>query len=132
MPAANDRDRGDLLRGALEMLILRTVEHEAMHGYAITESILDASREVLDIDEGSMYPALYRMQKRGWIEAEWGRSANNRRAKFYALTGDLRRASSCAGSRLPASAGAVSARRSNTSWTPPDVALAQRGRTRGR
>jgi len=99
MPAANDRDRGDLLRGALEMLILRTVEHEAMHGYAITESILDASREVLDIDEGSMYPALYRMQKRGWIEAEWGRSANNRRAKFYALTGEGRRQLEAAGER---------------------------------
>jgi len=83
-PEANDR--GDLLRGALEMLILRTIEEGAKHGYAITESILAASEEVLDIDEGSMYPALYRMQKRGWVEAEWGRSENNRRAKFYAIT----------------------------------------------
>ena len=86
----NDNDRGDLLRGALEMLILRTIEGGPMHGYAITESILSASDEVLDIDEGSMYPALYRMQKRGWIDAEWGRSDNNRRAKFYALTGEGR------------------------------------------
>ncbi|MCH7824389.1 MAG: PadR family transcriptional regulator [Acidobacteria bacterium] len=91
MPAPNDKDRGDLLRGALEMLILRTLEHQAMHGYAITESILEASQEILDIDEGSMYPALYRMQKRGWIEAEWGRSENNRRAKFYAMTDEGRR-----------------------------------------
>ena len=90
MTTSNDKDRGDLLRGALEMLILRTLEHEAMHGYAITESILEASEEVLEIDEGSMYPALYRMQKRGWIEAEWGRSENNRRAKFYAITDDGR------------------------------------------
>ena len=91
MPATDDKDRGDLLRGALEMLILRTLEHEAMHGYSITESILEASQEILGIDEGSMYPALYRMQKRGWIEAEWGRSENNRRAKFYAMTDEGRR-----------------------------------------
>jgi len=94
MPArekAKDTERGDLLRGALEMLILRTIERGPLHGYAITESILEASEEVLDIDEGSMYPALYRMQKRGWIEAEWGRSDNNRRAKFYALTDEGRK-----------------------------------------
>lgn len=84
-------DRGDLLRGALEMLILRTLSSGSMHGYAITESILEASREVLDIDEGSMYPALYRMQRRGWIESEWGRSENNRRAKFYSLTDEGQR-----------------------------------------
>jgi transcriptional regulator len=83
-------DRGDLLRGTLEMLILRTIEGEPMHGYAITESILESSGEVLDIDEGSMYPALYRMQKRGWIDARWGRSENNRRAKFYSLTDEGR------------------------------------------
>ena len=83
-------DRGDLLRGTLEMLILRTIEGEPMHGYAITESILETSGKVLDIDEGSMYPALYRMQRRGWIDARWGRSENNRRAKFYALTDEGR------------------------------------------
>lgn len=87
--AAHDaNDRGDLLRGALEMLILRTIEDGPKHGYAITEAILSASEEVLDIDEGSMYPALYRMQRRGWVEAEWGRSENNRRAKFYAITSE--------------------------------------------
>jgi len=79
-------DRGDLLRGALEMLILQTLQQGPMHGYAITEEIRATSKEVLDIDEGSMYPALYRMQRRGWIDAEWGRSDNNRRAKFYSLT----------------------------------------------
>lgn len=84
-------ERGDLLRGALEMLILRTLEREPMHGFGITESIRDASEEVLTIDEGSMYPALYRMQARGWIAAEWGRSDNNRRAKFYSLTDEGRR-----------------------------------------
>jgi len=89
--AKDENERGDLLRGALEMLILRTIENGPLHGYAITESILDASKEVLDIDEGSMYPALYRMQKRGWVEAEWGRSDNNRRAKFYSLTDEGRK-----------------------------------------
>jgi len=79
-----------------------------MHAYAITESILDASREVLDIDEGSMYPALYRMQKRGWIEAEWGRSENNRRAKFYAMTGAGRRQLEAAGFRLRTRSGCCS------------------------
>jgi transcriptional regulator len=89
--AANANERGDLLRGALEMLILRTIEDGPKHGYAITEAILAASEDVLDIDEGSMYPALYRMQRRGWVEAEWGRSDNNRRAKFYAITVEGRR-----------------------------------------
>jgi transcriptional regulator len=84
-------ERGDLLRGALEMLILRTLDSEPMHGFGITEAIRDASEEVLTIDEGSMYPALYRMQSRGWIAAEWGRSDNNRRAKFYSLTDEGRR-----------------------------------------
>ena len=79
-------ERGDLLRGALEMLILRTLEHEPMHGFGITEALREASAEVLAVDEGSMYPALYRMQRRGWIDAEWGRSENNRRAKFYSIT----------------------------------------------
>jgi len=86
MPKSDASDRGDLLRGALEMLILRSLKREPLHGYAITESILSNSGEVLEIDEGSLYPALYRMQKRGWIRGSWGKSANNRRAKFYELT----------------------------------------------
>lgn len=92
-------ERGDLLRGALEMLILRTLEAEPLHGYAVTENIRTTSGEVLEIEEGSMYPALYRMQKRGWIEAEWGRSDNNRRAKFYRLTDEGRRQLEQAGAR---------------------------------
>ena len=83
-------ERGDLLRGALEMLILRTLDGDPMHGFGITEALRDRSEEVLTVDEGSMYPALYRMQRRGWIAAEWGRSENNRRAKFYSLTGEGR------------------------------------------
>ncbi len=81
-----ENERGDLLHGTLEMLILRTLQKGPMHGYSITERIQRLSDSVLSIDEGSMYPALYRMQRRGWISASWGRSENNRRAKFYSLT----------------------------------------------
>ncbi len=83
--------RGDLLRGALEMLILRTLLGGPLHGYAIVDAILSGSGEVLEIEEGSLYPALYRMQRRGWIVASWGRSDNNRRAKFYSLSVEGRR-----------------------------------------
>lgn len=86
-----DNVRGDLLRGALEMLVLQTLRDGPMHGFGITEVLRERSERVLSVDEGSMYPALYRMQERGWIRAEWGRSENNRRAKFYALTDAGRR-----------------------------------------
>lgn len=79
-------ERGDLLRGTLEMLILQTLRGGPRHGWGITEAIRGRSHDRLAIMEGSMYPALYRMQRRGWIRAQWGRSENNRRAKFYALT----------------------------------------------
>lgn len=80
-------DRGELLRGTLEMLILRCLADGPMHGYGITERLQRVSEEVLAVDEGSLYPALYRMQKRGWLTSEWGRSKNNRRARFYSITG---------------------------------------------
>jgi transcriptional regulator len=79
-------ERGDLLRGTLEMLILRTLEEGPRHGYGITERLQDVSAEVLTVDEGSLYPALYRMQRRGWLTSKWGRSENNRKARFYSLT----------------------------------------------
>ena len=79
-------ERGNLLRGTLEMLILRSLEEEPMHGYGITERLQRVSREFLSIDEGSLYPALYRMQRRGWVTSRWGQSENNRRARFYTLT----------------------------------------------
>ena len=79
-------DRGDLLRGTLEMLILRSLEDEPMHGYGITERLQNVSEQVLSVDEGSLYPALYRMQRRGWLTSKWGRSENNRKARFYTLT----------------------------------------------
>lgn len=80
-------ERGDLLRGTLEMLILRTLESGEMHGYGITERLQRVSDDdVLSVDEGSLYPALYRMQRKGWLTSRWGRSENNRRARFYTLT----------------------------------------------
>lgn len=91
MARSDTEERGDLLRGTLEMLILRTLLGGPLHGYAVTEAIFSQSGDVLEIDEGSMYPALYRMKSRGWIDAEWGRSENNRRAKFYAITEEGRR-----------------------------------------
>ncbi|MFC1575842.1 PadR family transcriptional regulator [Gemmatimonadota bacterium] len=78
--------RGDLLRGTLEMLILRSLEGEPMHGYGITERLQRVSDDVLSVDEGSLYPALYRMQKKGWVTSKWGRSENNRKARFYSIT----------------------------------------------
>jgi transcriptional regulator len=79
-------ERGDLLRGTLEMLILRSLEDGSMHGYGITERLQRVSDDVLSVDEGSLYPALYRMQKRGWVTSKWGRSEKNRKARFYSIT----------------------------------------------
>jgi len=79
-------ERGDLLRGTLEMLVLRSLVDGSMHGYGITERLQNVSMEFLSVDEGSLYPALYRMQKRGWVTSTWGRSEKNRKARFYTIT----------------------------------------------
>jgi len=76
----------DLLQGTLDMLILKTLELGPRHGYSIAERIEQISENVLLVEEGSLYPALHRLAKRGWIEAEWGVSENNRKAKYYGLT----------------------------------------------
>lgn len=76
----------DLLQGTLDLLILKTLALEPMHGWAIAQRIQQVSKEVLQIGQGSLYPALHRLEYRGWIRAEWGNSENNRKAKFYALT----------------------------------------------
>ena len=76
----------ELLPGTLYMLILRTLEKGSLHGYAIARRIKDASREGLAIEDGSLYPALNRMLVKGWLQAEWGISENNRKARFYSLT----------------------------------------------
>jgi transcriptional regulator len=76
----------DFLPGTLESLILKTLTGGAMHGYGIARWIEDATDRALSVEEGSLYPALYRMERRGWIDAEWGTSELGRRAKFYRLT----------------------------------------------
>ena len=80
------RDRPDLVQGTLDMLVLKTLEEGALHGYAIARRIQKASNDFLRVEEGSLYPALHRMERRGWIEAEWGLSETNRKAKYYRLS----------------------------------------------
>ena len=79
-------DRLDLPQGTLDLLILKALSLGAMHGWAISERIHDVSRATLQIPQGSLYPALHRLERRGWIHAEWGASDNNRKAKYYELT----------------------------------------------
>ena len=76
----------DLLQGTLDLLILKTLALEAMHGWGIAQRIQQVSEEALQIGQGSLYPALHRLEYKGWIRAEWGESENNRKAKFYSLT----------------------------------------------
>ncbi|HKS39019.1 MAG TPA: PadR family transcriptional regulator [Blastocatellia bacterium] len=78
--------RTDLMQGTLELLILKTLAREPGHGYGIVQRIHETAEDLLKIEDGSLYPALYRMQERGWITSEWGLSENNRRARFYKLT----------------------------------------------
>jgi PadR family transcriptional regulator PadR len=83
--------RTDLMQGTLELLILKTLSRQSMHGYGIARQIHQAVDDLLKVEDGSLYPALYRMEERGWISSEWGASENNRRAKFYKLTKTGRR-----------------------------------------
>jgi transcriptional regulator len=78
--------RTDLMQGTLELLILKTLANDSMHGYGIAQRIHRAVDDLLKIEDGSLYPALYRMEARGWITSTWDVSENNRRAKFYKLT----------------------------------------------
>src|SRR5258708_37315952 len=76
----------DLLQGTLDLLVLKTLALESMHGWGIAQRIQQISKEVLQVGQGSLYPALHRLENRGWIASEWSTSDNNRRAKFYSLT----------------------------------------------
>src|SRR5258706_6808520 len=87
----NDSLAPDLLPGTLYMMILRTLRRGPMHGYAIAQRIRDWSQSGIQIEDGSLYPALNRMLVKGWLKAEWGTSENNRRARFYRLTAEGRR-----------------------------------------
>src|SRR5437016_729050 len=76
----------DLLPGTLDMLVLRTLAAGRLHGYGIAQHIQRLSRDVLQVDEGSLYPALQRMRQRGWVTAAWGQTPNNQRARYYTIT----------------------------------------------
>jgi len=90
--------RLDLLQGTLDMLLLKALQLEALHGYAIARRVQQLSEDALRVEEGSLYPALHRIEERGFVESDWGTSENNRRAKYYRLTRAGRR-------RLEAEAG---------------------------
>jgi len=81
----------DLLQGTLDVLILKTLASAPMHGWGIAQRIQQVSEDVLQVNQGSLYPALYRLEAKGWIRSDWGNSENNRRAKFYELTRSGRR-----------------------------------------
>ena len=80
------KDKTDLLQGTLDMLILKALQLEPMHGFGIAVRIGQMSKDMLTVEQGSLYPALYRLEDQGWIKAEWGVSENNRKAKYYTLT----------------------------------------------
>lgn len=80
------KEGGDLIQGTLDMLVLKALQLEAMHGWGITERIQQWSDNVLSINQGSLYPSLYRLQRQGWITSEWRMTENNRRARYYKLT----------------------------------------------
>ena len=79
-------NKADLLQGTLDLLILKSLQNEPMHGFGIAVRIGQMSKDMLTVEQGSLYPALYRLEEQGWIKAEWGVSDNNRKAKFYTLT----------------------------------------------
>src|SRR5581483_740666 len=81
-----DKSRLDLLQGTLDLLILRTLTNGPKHGWAVSERIQQISQDVLQVNQGSLYPALHRLEQQGWIKAEWGTSELGRRARFYRLT----------------------------------------------
>jgi transcriptional regulator len=81
----------DLLQGTLDLLILKTLAFEPMHGWGISQRIQQVSEDSLQVQQGSLYPALHRLEQQGWIASEWGASENNRRAKYYRLTGSGRK-----------------------------------------
>ena len=83
--------KGELLRGTLDMLVLQTLAIQPLHGYAIAQQIERLSQDMLNVEQGSLYPALERLQKKGWITAKWGESPTGRRARYYSITSAGRR-----------------------------------------
>src|SRR5262245_43080867 len=91
MAKSKERTDGELVQGTVDMLILKTLSRGPLHGYGIAQSIHHVSDEVLRVEEGSLYPALHRLELDGMLDSEWGVSENNRRAKFYRLSADGRK-----------------------------------------
>ena len=91
MSTQNEKDRLELLQGTLDLLILRTLIFGSQHGQGIARAIQETSQEELLVEHGALYPALQRLEERGWISAKWGTSTNNRKARFYSLTSTGRR-----------------------------------------
>ena len=107
MSTKERKERIDLLQGTLDLLILRTLLLRPMHGHAVAKAIEFTSNDVLQVEQGSLYPALHRLIKRGWISVEEGTSENNRRAKFYRLTAKGRRQLTVETSKWDKVAGAI-------------------------
>jgi PadR family transcriptional regulator, regulatory protein PadR len=99
--------KNDLLPGTLDMMVLKTLTRGALHGYAIAQLLKQLSSDVLQVEEGSLYPALQRLELNGWIEGEWGVSSNNRRARFYRLTPEGRKTLASESARYCRMAGAI-------------------------
>lgn len=88
----SESTKAEILQGTLDLMILKTLDTlGSLHGYGIAQRILQISNNVLQLNQGTLYPALIRLEQRGWIESEWGRSDNNRRARFYSVTGSGRK-----------------------------------------
>jgi PadR family transcriptional regulator, regulatory protein PadR len=100
-------EKSDLLQGTLDMLILKIVALGPVHGYGISQRIRQISKEVLQVQQGSLYPALHRLEQRGWLEAQWGESENGRQAKFYKLSAKGRKRLAAEQSNWNRLAGAV-------------------------
>lgn len=100
-------EKADVLQGTLDMLILKIVALGPVHGYGISQRIRQISKEVLQVQQGSLYPALHRLEKRGWLEAQWGESENGRQAKFYRLSAKGRKQLAREESKWQRLAGAV-------------------------
>ena len=99
--------KNELLPGTLDMMVLKTLTRGVLHGYAITQLLRQLSEDILQVEEGSLYPALQRLELKGWIEGEWAMSANNRRARFYRLTPDGRKKLASETSRYREMTGAI-------------------------
>ena len=99
--------RNDLLPGTLDMMVLKTLTRGTLHGYAIAQLLRQVSDDILQVEEGSLYPALQRLELNGWIEGEWGLSSKNRRARFYKLTANGRKTLASETSRYRQMTGAI-------------------------